>query len=185
MLARRLTSVLLAGLLVLLGFLPHLAGAGTLGPVPANVKVDEAPRADVPFDLSRYKANWRQRIEAMRQSGLLPVIDVESSFNPGGFAPRNFAEQMDKRGVALVAFSPQVGEGGFKRDGRVWTDAARGILSVDLWRFLAALDLGGDRMDRLGEHMDVLRRFLDGLPPGAREITAYRAAWRLLFNEDF
>ncbi len=101
-----------------------------LGPVPASVKVDEAPRADVPFDLSRYKANWRQRIEAMRQSGLLPVIDVESSFNPGGFAPREFAEQMDKRGVALVAFSPQVGEGGFQREGRVWTDAARRILSV-------------------------------------------------------
>lgn len=39
-------------------------------------------------------------------------------------------------------------------------------------------------MDRLGEHMDVLRRFLDALPPGAREIAAYRAAWKLLFNKD-
>lgn len=367
MLAHRLTSVLLTG--ILLGVQSYPVGAGMLGPIPAKVKVDEAPRADVPFDLPRYKANWRQRTEAMRQRGFLPVIDVESSFNPGGFAPREFAEQMDKRGVALVAFSPQVGEGGFKRDGRVWTDAARRILNVDPWRyiptttagiypawtekpeaflaetmartvadgyplmgefefrhypsprqlkrgesqrdvhipingpvghqlfnfavrtgipfeihyeiedallppleemlakypaakviwchlgqvrysgragrygpgyvrtliakhpglyfdlafggpgsvypgsgerharvwasttqvdpqwvqviaehpwrFLAALDLGGDRMDRLGEHVDVLRRFLDGLPPGAREIAAYRAAWKLLFGEDF
>ena len=53
------------------------------------------------------------------------------------------------------------------------------------WRFVAALDIGGDRMDRLSEWTATLRRFLDALPPEAREIVAYKAAWKLLFNEDF
>ena len=142
MLTRRLSSVLVAGVLLLLAPWPYPAGAGTLGPVPANVKVDEAPRADVPFDLSRYKANWRQRIEAIRQSGQLPVIDIESSFNPGGFSPKTFAEQMDRRGVALVAYSAQIGEGGFKREEKVWTDAARRILGLDPWRYIPTTTAG-------------------------------------------
>ncbi|MCX5795434.1 MAG: amidohydrolase family protein [Elusimicrobia bacterium] len=57
-------------------------------------------------------------------------------------------------------------------------------LIVDFpWRFLAGLDLGGDRMTLKG-HVAGMRRLLDELPPQTREIVAYRAAWKLLFKED-
>jgi len=52
------------------------------------------------------------------------------------------------------------------------------------WRFLAALDLGGDRMDDLPKPVGTTRLFMDGLSPEAREIVGYRAAWKVLFEED-
>lgn len=58
------------------------------------------------------------------------------------------------------------------------------VISAYPYRFLAALDLGGDRMDRLGEWMLNLRGFLHTVPDSVREIVAYKAAWKLLFNEE-
>lgn len=52
------------------------------------------------------------------------------------------------------------------------------------YRFLAAIDIGGDRIDKLGEWTQNLRYFLGTLPEKTAEIIAYRAAWKLLFNED-
>jgi hypothetical protein len=52
-------------------------------------------------------------------------------------------------------------------------------------RFLAALDLGGDRMHRINEWDANLRYFLNQLPDETRHHIAYRSAWRLLFGEDF
>lgn len=69
------------------------------------------------------------------------------------------------------------GSGGIQRE---WGK----LISDHPWRFLAALDVGGDRMDRLGEQSRNLRRFLDALPSSTRAIVAYKGAWRLLFNED-
>jgi hypothetical protein len=51
-------------------------------------------------------------------------------------------------------------------------------------RFLAALDIGGDRMEHVGEPAKVLRQFLEALPPAARDAVAYKAAWKLLFDEE-
>ena len=51
------------------------------------------------------------------------------------------------------------------------------------WRFLAALDIGGDRLNKVEEWSRNLRQFLEALPPDTREIVAYKAAWKLLFNE--
>lgn len=78
-----------------------------------------------------------------------------------------------------------------ERHGRVWNDhgkidAAWLALIVDMpWRFLAALDIGGDRQTpgHLASWTANLRYFLDRLPTGTREIVAYKAAWKLLFNE--
>lgn len=39
-------------------------------------------------------------------------------------------------------------------------------------------------MDDLPKHVRVLRRFLGNLPPHLQEIVAYKAAWKLLFNEE-
>ena len=52
------------------------------------------------------------------------------------------------------------------------------------WRFLAAFDLGGDRQDQLQQYNTNLRKFLNQLPEPAREIVAYKAAWKLLFGEE-
>lgn len=51
------------------------------------------------------------------------------------------------------------------------------------YRFLAALDLGGDRIHKLGEWTQNLRFFLQTLPQETAEIVAYKGAWKLLFNE--
>ena len=52
------------------------------------------------------------------------------------------------------------------------------------WRFLAAFDLGGDRQDQLPEYNTNLRKFLNQIPEPAREIVAYKAAWKLLFGDE-
>lgn len=334
-------------------------------PLPASVNIGEPPKADVPFDIEALKLKWRSRIAAVKASGKLPVIDIESSFNAGRLNARDFARQMDDNGAALVAFSPEIGGGEYKKNKTLWSDASRRAMNIDPcryipvttagiypawtenpdefltatirkasedgypllgefefrhylsprqyergdtyrdvtiplnspvgmrlfeyaatsgipfeihyevedallppleemlsrypkakviwchlgqvryaarakkygpdyvrklietysnlyfdlafgdenslykpsgeyharvwgnakkewialiadhpWRFLAALDLGGDRMDKLPQNIRVLRKFIGNLPPNVREIVAYKAAWKLLFNED-
>lgn len=78
-----------------------------------------------------------------------------------------------------------------QRHARVWADDG-GIRKewLDLLvaypqRFLAALDLGGDRMHRIGEWNQNLRTFLKHLPRDTQHQVAYRSAWKLLFGEEF
>jgi hypothetical protein len=52
------------------------------------------------------------------------------------------------------------------------------------WRFLAALDLGGDRMNEVEEKMHDKRRFLGDLDEETARTVAYRAGWKLLFGEE-
>jgi hypothetical protein len=52
------------------------------------------------------------------------------------------------------------------------------------YRFLAALDIGGDRLDAVGKNAQILRAFISNLPKETQEIVAYKAAWKLLFDED-
>lgn len=58
------------------------------------------------------------------------------------------------------------------------------VIASNPYRFLAALDIGGDRMDKVEEWTRTLRYFLATLPAPAQEIVAYKAAWKLLFNEE-
>ena len=69
------------------------------------------------------------------------------------------------------------------QDGTVKPEWVR-LLKAYPWRFLAALDLGGDRMGEVREKAATLRRFLAALPPETAAIIAYRAAWKLLFGEE-
>ena len=57
------------------------------------------------------------------------------------------------------------------------------VIAAHPYRFLAALDIGGDRMESVGEWAKGLRQFLDALPESTREIVAHKAAWKLLFDE--
>lgn len=68
---------------------------------------------------------------------------------------------------------------------RYWAnqDAWNQLIIAKPYRFLAALDLGGDRIEKLGEWTQRLRFILNVLPNEVAEIVAYKAAWKLLFNE--
>lgn len=84
-------------------------------------------------------------------------------------------------GDALSRYQPS-GE----RHARFWSDAQAwtNLIVAKPYRFLAALDIGGDRMDKIEEWTKNLRYFLNRLPMPTREIVAYKAAWKLLFNEE-
>jgi hypothetical protein len=78
-----------------------------------------------------------------------------------------------------------------QRHARVW--AAKGDLKSE-WRelivaypkrFLSALDLGQDRLDRIAEYDQNHRNFLKRLPTETQHHVAYRSAWSLLFGEEF
>lgn len=70
------------------------------------------------------------------------------------------------------------GDGGIKPE---WAD----LIAAHPHRFLSALDLGGDRLDRIVEYDQKHRNFLSRLPKDAQHQLAYRSAWALLFGEEF
>ena len=74
-----------------------------------------------------------------------------------------------------------------ERHARYWADRDgwREVIAAHPYRFLAALDIGGDRMDRLASWTRNLRDFLGELPSALAEVVAYKAAWKLLFGEEF
>lgn len=128
---RRTLFVLAAGILGLAG---TSAGA-ELGPLPANNTAHiEAPVA-VPFDLTVLRKNWRERIAAIKARGILPIIDVESSFNSQRLEIRSFAKAMDEAGVALIAYSHDA-------NNKKWSDMAARIVSADPWRFIPVANGG-------------------------------------------
>lgn len=51
------------------------------------------------------------------------------------------------------------------------------------WRFMTALDLNPFIMKSFSRKVDMQRAVLESLPESVREIVAYKAAWKLLFNE--
>lgn len=72
-----------------------------------------------------------------------------------------------------------------EKHARYWTNTKEWgeLIAAMPYRFLAALDIGGDRVNRVEEWSKNLRYFLDTLPQPAREIVAYKSAWKLLFND--
>jgi len=64
-------------------------------------------------------------------------------------------------------------------------DDWRNLLVAYPDRFLSALDLGGDRMERIDEYDRKHRHFLKQLPKEVQHQVAYRSAWSLLFGEVF
>lgn len=78
-----------------------------------------------------------------------------------------------------------------QRHARVWANDGslkaewRDLIAAYPKRFLSALDLGGDRMERIAEWDQNHRNFLKRLPGETRHQVAYRSAWSLLFDEEF
>lgn len=78
-----------------------------------------------------------------------------------------------------------------QRHARVWANDGslkaewRDLVAVYPQRFLSALDLGGDRLDRIAEYNQKHRNFLKRLPTETQHNVAYKSAWSLLFSEEF
>jgi hypothetical protein len=49
---------------------------------------------------------------------------------------------------------------------------------------MVALDLNPFIMPTFSRKVAIQRSVLGSLPPSVREIVAYKAAWKLIFNED-
>ncbi len=79
---------------------------------------------------------------AIKNRGKLPVIDIESCFNPGKLDAKEYAKSMDKNAIALVAFSPQVSREAHNNTGELWTEDARRAVAVDPTRFIPATVAG-------------------------------------------
>lgn len=81
------------------------AQAGGTGPLPAADRI----------------ARWRERVQAIRRQGVLPIIDTEATY--GRDIPTDYMlDQMDKHGVALVCFAPNFNDP--KRGSRFSLDLA-------------------------------------------------------------
>lgn len=78
-----------------------------------------------------------------------------------------------------------------QRHARIWStwgnlrDDWKGLIAANPARFLAALDLGGDRMEQIADYDRKHRDFLGRLPAEVQHQVAYRNAWKLLFGEEF
>jgi len=78
-----------------------------------------------------------------------------------------------------------------QRHARVWgafgglKSEWRDLIVAHPVRFLSALDLGQDRLDRIVEYDKNHRNFLKQLPNETQHRVAYRSAWSLLFGEEF
>jgi len=130
----------LISIFIILFFSPTYASE--YSPLPESVRIGKHSKADVPFDLGHLKFLWKKRILAIVEDGKLPVIDIESSFNPGKVNAEDYAESMDDNGIALTAFSPQISKKKYKKKGALWHDGARRAVAVDPTRFIPASTAG-------------------------------------------
>ncbi|MBW9258368.1 MAG: amidohydrolase family protein [Candidatus Thiodiazotropha sp. (ex. Lucinisca nassula)] len=127
---------------LLLSLFVSVAASKAYSPLPAGIVIAESPKADIPFDLQQLKQRWIERIVAIKQAGVLPIIDIESSFNPGRLNARTYAQAMDDNGIALTAFSPQIGEKKYNKKGSLWHEASRRAIGVDPSRYIPATTAG-------------------------------------------
>ena len=79
--------------------------------------------------------------------------------------------------------------GSNEKHARVWEGSGQvkqawiDLITDHPYRFIAALDIGGDRMDQVRKKTQSLREFIGNLPKEIQEIVAYKAALKLLFDE--
>jgi len=94
------------------------------------------------FDIPALKAHWHERIEAIRMHGEIPLIDAASSFNAQQFKPQNYALLMDKLGIALIAFSPQISFKKFEDNSVTWDDSLHRLIELDPYRYIPSTNAG-------------------------------------------
>lgn len=133
----------------------------------ARVVWCHAARVRLPGKAPRFSARWHQTLRRLLEEHPNLYLDV-----------------------AVVNIEQEYPAG--KRCGSLWWDQSTGKMKEEgtrlvrdhPWRFLAGLDLGWGRARRDAQVVSAMRSFLMSLEPPAREIVAYKAAWKLLFNEE-
>ena len=85
---------------------------------------------------------WKARINAILAQGIIPLIDAESSFNPSKFDLQDYAKIMDDKGVAMIAFSPQIGDKAYSKDSKLWNDSPSALMKVDASRYIPTSTAG-------------------------------------------
>ncbi|MDD2383551.1 MAG: hypothetical protein PHN18_05130 [Sulfurospirillaceae bacterium] len=110
--------------------------AESISPLPLANSLSSFEKTPIPFDIPSLKIVWKARIEAIHATGVLPLIDVESSFNPSKFDLIDYAQIMDDKGVALIALSPQIGDKAYAKEGKLWHDVPRTLISADASRYV-------------------------------------------------
>ena len=106
------------------------------------------------------------------------------------YSPEYLSQLLDRHSNLYVdtAFGGQrsIYPGSGEPHARYWAnqDSWNALITSKPYRFLAALDFAFDRIDRVEERAQRLRGFLQRLPTQTAEIVAYKASWKLLFNED-
>jgi hypothetical protein len=73
-----------------------------------------------PFDFNKARGRYLDRIAAIRKDGVLPIIDVESSYNPLDINLGSFTRSMDRAGIALMCFSADQ-PGRLVKQGDTWS----------------------------------------------------------------
>lgn len=86
-----------------------------------NARAEARAAGTTPLPATDCIARWRERIQAIRRQGILPIIDTEATY--GRDIPTDYMlDQMDKHGVALVCFAPNFNDP--KRGSRFSLDLA-------------------------------------------------------------
>ena len=130
-------------IIAILAVLSFSAGcAAEYSEVPDSPSIGKHPKAGVPFDLDHLKSVWRKRIVAIKADGKLPIIDIESSFNTADVNAAVYAKAMDDNGIALTAFSANIGPKRYKENGGLWHDGARRAVGADSTRYIPTSTAG-------------------------------------------
>lgn len=118
-------------------FLGGAAAALSLAAVP----FDALAKPHVRFDIDTLRKGWEARLHALKARTPMPIIDIESSYNPGKIDLAAFAAQMDPLGVAQICMSPQIGKNGFDK-GKLWINGARAAVTAFPDRFIPTSTAG-------------------------------------------
>ena len=110
--------------------------AESISPLPTSNSLSSFEKSPIAFDLSTLKVLWKARIDSILSKGIIPLIDVESSFNPSKFDLLDYAKIMDEEGVAMIAFSPQIGDNAYFKDSKLWHDSPSSLMNADASRYV-------------------------------------------------
>jgi hypothetical protein len=89
------------------------------------------------FNFSKSKQGYLGRIQSIKKSGILPIIDIESSYNPKEFDPESFVRAMNRAGMAQCCLSLDPPSGG-----PLWSDAGN-QLAMKFPEYFIPTGIGG------------------------------------------
>lgn len=116
--------------------------AESISPLPSSNSLSSFEKSTTAFDIQTLKTLWKARINAILAQGIIPLIDAESSFNPSKFDLQDYAKIMDDKGVAMIAFSPQIGDKAYFKDSKLWHDSPSVLMNADASRYIPASTAG-------------------------------------------